>query len=153
MAPDNKWSLAWRKGTPYWQAADEERWERVRRSLAHMRQSLNMSLQDVEDATGIRRTHVHQFEIGKVTEPKVAFIFALGQLYGLTPNDIAAQLGLDVGTQDVPSDPDMDARVVALVRRLRDLPPDLADRALDMMYSTVATFQKLARDEELPGSR
>lgn len=142
-----KWSLAWRQATPYYRAADPARWEGLRSRLEQMKDSLGLTYQDLEDATGIRRTHIQQFLVGRIEEPRFAFIVTLGAFFGLSPNDLAAALGLDV--PDVkPLANHQDARFRALQNRLASLPPILQDRALDMCMSNVATLGALTQEQD-----
>lgn len=61
-------------------------------TLRTARESIKLSLRDVEEATGISNAYVSQLESGKVRRPSPVFIRKLATLYGLEYERIMARI-------------------------------------------------------------
>lgn len=113
----------------------------------HLQEAQGLTYAQVAKATGLGRSHIHQFQkTAEIGEPKFGFMTVLAQFYGLTPNDVARELGI---LEDAPKVPHAaeDIRVMAALRRLDKLPAALKDRAVDIITGQIAALEALIRDQ------
>lgn len=129
--------------TPYEVAQNPDNWDRVAAMFLAMQEARGLTYRQVSEATGIGRSHLHQFQSsGEIREPKYGFMAVLAQFYGLTPNDVASYLGI---LEDAPDIPEAlkDLRLMSTLRKLDKFPPALRDRLMDTIAGQVASYEEM----------
>lgn len=64
-------------------------------TLKAIRAGKNLSLREVEAATGISNAYICQLESGKVKKPSLFFVYKLAKVYGWTVDEILDASGFE----------------------------------------------------------
>ena len=90
------------------------------RWFKELRLKRDVTLRDVDRATGVAQQNISSLENGLIVKPAMAMLVTLGAYYGVTPNEIARRFGWWSGVDE---DKPRDERVVYLESVVEHLPP------------------------------
>jgi transcriptional regulator with XRE-family HTH domain len=98
--------------------------------LRQARLARQLSLRDVERATGIQNAHLSQIENGTITKPEMALLWELAALYDLDYTELLVLAGHGDGEE---SSGRQRRRMSVAMRAMGDLSPKQQDEALRYM--------------------
>lgn len=101
--------------------------------LRDLRKLLRLSQTDVATQLGWHQTELSQLETGERVSPSFEKLVKLGQVYGLSPNDLALIAGFWDGPEPVLDSPYWDL----IERTIRDFPPGDQEEVLRQVYHFV----------------
>lgn len=111
------------------------------RKLRQLRQSKNMSIYDVERATGLHFSTISRYERNE-RQPSLDTLRELAEVYGASLADLIADEKREM-TRQLPDDLAVKARLLleredlsALVGQLQQLPPDAVRNLLEFVRAT-----------------
>lgn len=94
-------------------------------TLKEVREKLNLTLRDVDKATGISSAYISQLENDHVKNPSASVLYNLAEAYGLQMNDLLRAAGIMKGGAadsslliDKSAKPDNDAEDEDLAKRI-----------------------------------
>lgn len=99
--------------------------------LKGAREKRDLSLRQVEAATGIRNAHLSQVENGTIARPEMAMLWELAAQYDLDYGDLLRLAGYD--RADAPASGRARQRMTVALRAMEELSPRDQTEVLDYM--------------------
>ena len=113
------------------------------RWFKELRLKRDVTLRDVDRATGVAQQNISSLENGLIVKPAMAMLVTLGAYYGVTPNEIARRFGWWAGPDS--TEKPRDERIAYLEAVVERLPVG----ARYTLLQQVAGLAKLAEQEAI----
>lgn len=120
--------------------------KRLGRFFRRHREAARLTQQELAAKCGITDKKISRIEQGFVQDPGFGDVIPIGIALGLTPNQIAADVGLFLGTTDEVDD----ERWEWIQSYMKRATPRSLDRFLDLAYSAAITADRLSAAPEAP---
>ncbi len=117
-------------------AEHQETARRLGRWLASKRAEAGLSQTDLMLRTGVHFTQISRLELGRIEQPSFRDLVLIGRELGVTPDDIAVQMGLLAPQRGESDDP----RLRAMLRWWRNLSEAKREQVVSTLWQLFQTM-------------
>lgn len=92
-------------------------------TLRTLREQTDLTLRQVEEATGLSNAYLSQLESGKIKNPSAQVIYTLAKFYSIPVEQLLIEAGLIVDKEIIPAAkrPSIEKRIDDLEKRIKTL--------------------------------